>query len=74
MGGYLGKARPELRMPRPESWPAGCGFRSDGPVMNGLISVEEAHRRSNAAAFIELAGRNGSGRAHAAPRVVCVDR
>ncbi len=55
--GYLGKIRPELRMPRPELWPAAAGFRSEGPVMNGLISVEEAHRRANTVVFIDQARR-----------------
>lgn len=71
--GYLCRFRPELRMPRAELWPVGAGFRSEGPVMSGLMSVEEAHARANAAAFIDQARGRGFRRAPAPSRAARVE-
>lgn len=46
--GYFRKNVPELKMPRPEEWPAEAGFRAQGEVMAGKTPVMDAHRKAEA--------------------------
>jgi hypothetical protein len=64
--GYFGKSLPDLRMPKPERWPACAGFRAEEPVMSGKISIQEAHRRAETQAAEQIR-RNGAGNCYVSP-------